>query len=102
MLAWDIETLGVNRHKDLVTVISLYDPASREPQVLRFVDMNEEGDIVKNDDFHENVAMFVSRLDGAERLCTFNGYASHPAPPLPPTPAPAARTRTSTTRTTPH
>lgn len=92
MLAWDIETLGVNRHKDLVTVISLYDPASREPQVLRFVDMNEEGDIVYNDDFHENVANFVRRLDGAESLCTFNGYAPPTPPQLVHAPAQHART----------
>jgi hypothetical protein len=71
--AQDIETLGVSRHTDLVTVISMYDADKGFAKVLRFVDMTEEGDIVYNDDFAERVAQFTKILDDASSLCTFNG-----------------------------
>ena len=73
----DIETLGVSRHTDLVTVISMYDADTGVAEVLRFVDMTEEGDIVYRDDFAERVAKFIKILDDAPSLCTFNGFNRH-------------------------
>ena len=87
--------MGVRRHTDLVTVISMYDADTGFAKVLRFVDMTEEGDIVYNDDFAERVAQFTKILDDAPSLCTFNGcgrrhtrphpHAAPPAPPAEPT-----------------
>jgi hypothetical protein len=77
MLAFDIETLGVNKRKDLITVISLYDPSTSPPiaRVLRFVDLNEACDVVYCDDYLETVADLVKYLNDAEHLCAFNGVS---------------------------
>jgi hypothetical protein len=75
MLAFDIETLGINKQKDLITVISLYDPVAGISRVLRFVDLNEDADVVYHDGFLDTVAELVSYLDNAESLCSFNGIS---------------------------
>ena len=72
-LAYDIETLGVNKHRDLITVIALYDPVENISEVLRFVDLNEDGDVVYCDDYLQTVDRLVQYLDNAEWLCAFNG-----------------------------
>jgi hypothetical protein len=72
-LSFDCETLGCNKHKDLITVISLYDPVAGISKVLRFVELNEECDVVYADNFHETVAELVNYLDNAESLISFNG-----------------------------
>jgi DNA polymerase elongation subunit (family B) len=72
-LAFDIETLGVNKHKDLITVIAVYDPVSNISEVMRFVDLNEDGDVVYCDNYLQTVTKLVEYLDNAEYLCSFNG-----------------------------
>ena len=73
MLAWDIETTGIKKDTDLITVISLYDPKAGISKVLRFVDLNEYGDVCYHDEFQERVDEFVKYLDEAETLTAFNG-----------------------------
>jgi DNA polymerase elongation subunit (family B) len=73
VLAFDIETLGINKKTDLITVISLYDPSEGISRVLRFVELNYECECVYADDYLETVAVLVDYLDNAEYLCAFNG-----------------------------
>ena len=72
-LAFDCETLGINKQKDLITVVSLYDPVAGIAKVLRFVDLNEEGDVVYNDDFNATVSELINYMDNADHLVSFNG-----------------------------
>jgi hypothetical protein len=74
-LAFDCETLGINKSKDLITVISLYDPVAGIAKVLRFVDLNEDCEVVYVDHFDEVVAELVKHMDDAESLISFNGVA---------------------------
>jgi RNase_H superfamily len=71
-LSWDIETLGIDKKNDLITVISLYDPEANIERVLRFVDLNYDGNVVYCDDYKTTVATFIEYLDNAESLCGFN------------------------------
>jgi hypothetical protein len=73
VLSFDCETTGVDKYKDLITVISLYDPVAGISKVLRFVELNEACDVVYADNFHETVAELVKYLDHAESLISFNG-----------------------------
>ena len=75
VLCFDIETLGINKQKDLITVIALYDPVAKISRVLRFVDLNEDGDVVYCDNYLDTVAELVEELDKAEYLCAFNGIS---------------------------
>ena len=72
MLAWDIETTGIKKDTDLITVISLYDPEKDIAKVLRFVDLNEYGDVCYHDEFHQRVVEFIKFMDEAETLNAFN------------------------------
>ena len=71
-LSWDIETLGINKKNDLITVIALYDPVANISRVLRFVDLNELAEVVYHDDFSKLVAEFIKYMDDAESLTGFN------------------------------
>jgi hypothetical protein len=73
MLAFDIETMGVDKHQSKITVISLYDPAENISRVMRFVELNEYCDVVYCDDFQKKVDELVDVLNKAEFLCAFNG-----------------------------
>jgi hypothetical protein len=73
--AFDIETLGVNKHKDLITVVAFYNPEANISKVLRFVDMDENGNIVYSDDYKETVKELIGLMDSAEMLCSFNGVS---------------------------
>jgi DNA polymerase elongation subunit (family B) len=75
VLTFDIETLGINKQTDLITVISLYNPVAEISRVLRFVDLNEDCDVVYCDNYLETVAELVRFLDEAEHLCAFNGIS---------------------------
>jgi hypothetical protein len=75
MLAFDIETLGINKHMDKITVISLYDPEANIARVLRFIDLNEDGDVVYCDKYLDTVKELVGYLDNAKHLCAFNGIS---------------------------
>ena len=75
MLAWDIETTGIKKETDLITVISLYDPQAGISKVLRFVDLNEDGDVCYIDEFQQRVDEFIKFMDDAETLTAFNGQS---------------------------
>jgi hypothetical protein len=72
MLAWDIETTGIKKETDLITVISLFDPEAGISKVLRFVDLNEDCDVCYHDEFQERVDEFVQIMDSADTLNAFN------------------------------
>jgi hypothetical protein len=71
-LSWDIESSGISKHTSLVTVISLYDPEAGISRVLRFVDLNENCDLVYCDNYKDTVAELVDYLDKADFLIGFN------------------------------
>ena len=75
MLAWDIETTGIDKKSDHITVISMYDPDAGISKVLRFVDLNEDADICYVDEFNDRVAEFETIMDGAKTLTAFNGQS---------------------------
>ena len=60
MLAFDLETTGLDPHRDRITCASAYDPAAGIEQT--FV-------LGRGDD----PAEFLALLDAADRLCAFNG-----------------------------
>jgi hypothetical protein len=72
MLAFDIESMGVNKHKDLITVCSLYDPDNGISKVLRFVDLNEDGEVCYKDSYREVVDELIKYMNEADTLCAFN------------------------------
>jgi predicted PolB exonuclease-like 3'-5' exonuclease len=72
MISWDIETLGLDKGTHKITVIGLWDPENDFKKVIRFVDMNEYGDIVYCDTFDTKVAEFTELMNNAETLCGFN------------------------------
>jgi hypothetical protein len=72
MLAFDIETLGVNKHKDLITVCSLYDQEAGISKVLRFVDLNEDGEVCYIDEYRDVVDELIKYMNEADTLCAFN------------------------------
>jgi hypothetical protein len=69
------ETLGIRKSIDLITVVSLYDPIAGVSKVLRFVDLNYDGDVVYTDNVQETIDELVGYLDSAETLISFNGTA---------------------------
>jgi len=73
MLAFDIETMGVDKHRSKITVISLYDPVEKISRVMRFVELNEYCDVVYCDDLQQKVQELIDVLNKAEFLCAFNG-----------------------------
>ena len=76
MLAFDIETLGLNEHRHLITVISLYDPSTNTERVLRFVEYNtEEGCLRYKKGYRDLVVDLVNMLDKADHLCGFNAIS---------------------------
>jgi hypothetical protein len=76
MLALDIETLGLNEKRDLITVISLYDPSKNIERVLRFVEITiEEGYVRYKKDYRRTVGELVEILDKADHLCGFNAVS---------------------------
>jgi hypothetical protein len=76
MLAFDCETLGLNEHRNLITVIALFDPSTNTNRVLRFVEYNfEEGRVRYKKDYRDLVTELVDVLDKAEWLCGFNAIA---------------------------
>ena len=60
MLAFDLETTGLNPETDLITCAAAYDPDAGIERVFFFS---------RGDDPEE----FLALLDGADRLCAFNG-----------------------------
>lgn len=79
MLAFDIETSGVDRLNDLITVIALYDPENNIERVLRFVEKGAGGDGALQ--YRDSETMkrltdeLVQLMDAANTLCCFNGLS---------------------------
>ena len=72
LLAWDIETTGFDKTKELVTVVSFFDPDGVQ-DVIRFVELNDQKKLVYKADHKKNVAKLVKYLEEADFLCAFNG-----------------------------
>ena len=72
MLAWDIETTGFDKTKELITVVSFDEPDGVQ-DVIRFVELNAEKKLVYKSNHKENVAKLVKYLNEADFLCAFNG-----------------------------
>ena len=76
MLAFDIETTGLNEKQHLITVISLYDDITNIRRVLRFVVLDtDEGRIRYKDNYRDLVIELTEILDKAEHLCGFNAIS---------------------------
>jgi hypothetical protein len=73
MLAFDIETLGFKKKRDLITVIALYQPSYSV--VLRFVELDPDGEIRYTGNCKEKVQVLIVALDSANSLSAFNGMA---------------------------
>lgn len=72
MLSWDIETTGLDRTCDLITVMGLYDPDAGLSTVLRFVDHSEEGVVKYVDNVEQLIAQVVEFFDAADCLVGMN------------------------------
>ena len=70
MLAFDLETTGLHPSTCLITCAAVYDPDAGVEQVFLFARLNEERELVPMLDRAEE---FMALLDGADRLCAFNG-----------------------------
>lgn len=64
MLAFDIETEGLNRFSDRITVACVYDPEKN---------IKEGFNLIAGDDPERSAAEFLRHLDEADSLCAFNG-----------------------------
>jgi hypothetical protein len=65
MVAFDIETKGLNPHEDRITAAAVYD-GNGLCKVYVFKDENKEEDLALREEF-------LGILDAAPRLCAFNG-----------------------------
>jgi DNA polymerase elongation subunit (family B) len=63
MLSFDIETMGLNKKKDSITVASVYDPDQNICKNFNFM----------VGDYDASVAEFLGYLDDADSICAFNG-----------------------------
>ena len=72
LLAWDIETTGLDKHKELITVVSFYSPFGVQ-EVIRFVELDTNKKLVYKPDNKENIAKLVGYLNEADFICSFNG-----------------------------
>jgi hypothetical protein len=72
MISWDIETSGLDRNHDLITVLGLYDPDAGLSTVLRFVDHTEDGALKYVDNLEELITQLVETFDAADCLVGMN------------------------------
>jgi hypothetical protein len=75
MLAWDIETMGLDSAVDLITVAAVYDADTGINRVFRFVHNPDAspGGVRYHDDARDTIEEFLCMLDTADSLTTFNG-----------------------------
>jgi predicted PolB exonuclease-like 3'-5' exonuclease len=71
LFCWDIETLGFNPKKELVTVAACY--TTEKQTVYLFAESDSAGNVVKIHDFEEKREAFLKELDDAPMLAAFNG-----------------------------
>ena len=70
MLTFDLETTGLDPATCLITCAAAYDPDAGLEQIFIMARLDERGEIVPVLDRAEE---FMALLDGADRLCAFNG-----------------------------
>lgn len=85
VLAWDIETTGLNKGRDLVTVVGFYsmrkvsgkgsDALEEHSEVVRLVELDHNGKLRYVDDFQEKAAYIAMLMECAQFLVSFNGVA---------------------------
>jgi hypothetical protein len=75
MLAFDLETTGLNNKVHHITVASIYDLDTDTNLVFRFIELDPDhkGMVKYKEGVSDDIEEFLSRLDKAEMLCTFNG-----------------------------
>lgn len=66
MLAFDIETTGLDMYKSSITCICIYDPEIQKEKSYHFT-------IGTPQEIQDKAEDFMKELDQAESLCTFNG-----------------------------
>ena len=71
VLAFDIETTGLNAGCDLITVAATYD--GENATAYRFVELDQNGVLQYKSDAHEKIRQFCTALDKAPYLAAFNG-----------------------------
>jgi hypothetical protein len=71
LLAFDIETSGLDAEKDFVTVCSTYDGS--EARSYLFVELDQNGVLVYREDKEAVVGALCAALDAAPALAAFNG-----------------------------
>lgn len=71
MLSFDIETEGLNKRKNRITVAAVYDPDKGIERCYNFIKGT-------SDEIHSEVCGFLEQLDKAEALCSFNGARCAP------------------------
>jgi hypothetical protein len=69
MLAFDLETSGLNPCVDLITCAAAFDPDAGIERVFFFARLEGDTLVPRLDDAEE----FMLLLDAADRLCAFNG-----------------------------
>ena len=70
MLAFDIETMGLNKNTDAITIVSTEDFATGKTRSYEFARIMQDG--CRQDYDREKNAM-VQAFDAATSLCAFNG-----------------------------
>jgi hypothetical protein len=70
MLAFDLETTGLDPRGDLITCAAVCDPERGTEGVFFFARLDESGRLVPS---LERAEEFMRLLDEADRLCAFNG-----------------------------
>jgi hypothetical protein len=72
MLAFDIETMGLDSTKCPITVAAIYDEKANINMVFRFVELYKD-QVVYVGDVGDMVEEFLCYLDNADELTAFNG-----------------------------
>jgi hypothetical protein len=73
MLAWDIETMGLNPNKSLITVATTYCP--EKSTIYLFAMLDAQKNVVKIHDFDAKKDAFLKELDEAPILAGYNAIS---------------------------
>jgi DNA polymerase elongation subunit (family B) len=71
-VAWDIETLGLDKQNDCVTVLAVHAPGFGESKVWRFVEHNEAGEVVYKKNHIDLMLEVVELFECADYLIGYN------------------------------
>ena len=72
MLAFDIETTGLSKNRDRITVTAIYDEEHELSRTFCFVELAGT-EVVYRKDYLEIAEEFMQFLDDDDMLCAFNG-----------------------------